>query len=91
MFSVDTLATQEKCSAGHCTYQGIDLTIGSSPTLPGAYQAVYSPSGVFVAYVRNVRGKPRIYIQAPPTVGRIFPAGLTTGNQPDWQPLAPAA
>jgi hypothetical protein len=90
LFSVNALTTQEKCPGGHCSPQGIDVTIGSSPSLPGAYQAVYSPSGAFIAYVENVHGTPGIYIYSPPTVGPIITGALTTGTQPDWQPLAPA-
>jgi hypothetical protein len=29
---------------------------------PGAYEAVYSPVGRNIAYVRNVRGRPEIYV-----------------------------
>lgn len=87
LFSTDVLTTQEKCTAGHCSHSGIDRSIGSSPTLPGAYQAVYSPSGSLMAYVRSGQGTPKIYIQGPPTVGPVLPGALTTGSQPDWQPV----
>jgi hypothetical protein len=50
---------------------------------------VYSPSGTFLAYVKNVHGTPKIYIYSPPTVGPIITGALTTGTEPDWQPLAP--
>jgi len=89
LFSLNALTTQQKCSGGHCTRQGINLTIGSSPVLPGAYEAVYSPSGAFLAYVKNVHGTPKIYIYSPPTVAPTVPGALTTGTEPDWQPLAP--
>jgi hypothetical protein len=89
LFSLNALTTQEKCGAGHCTYQGIDLTIVSSPSLPGAYEAVYSPSGSFVAFVRNVHGTPKIYIRSSPGVGPVTRRALTTGTEPDWQPVAP--
>ncbi len=89
MFSVDALTTQERCAGRRCTHQGIDLTLESSPFLRGAYQAVYSPSGTFLAYVRNVRGTPKIYLYSPPTIGPIIAGALTTGTEPDWQPLAP--
>jgi Dipeptidyl peptidase IV (DPP IV) N-terminal region len=89
LFSVNALITQEKCAGGTCTHQGIDLTIGSSPALPGAYEAVYSPSGAFLAYVKNVHSTPEIYIQSPPTVSPVIRRALTAGSQPDWQPLAP--
>jgi hypothetical protein len=89
LFSVNALTSQEKCASGHCTHQGIDITIGSSPSLPGAYEAVYSPSGAFLAYVKNVHGTPEIYIHSPPTVAPVIRRELTTGSQPDWQPLPP--
>ena len=89
LFSVDALTTQQTCAAGHCTHQGIDITIGSSPSLPGAYEAVYSPSGAFLAYVKNVRGTPEIYIHSAPTAGPVSRRALTSGSQPDWQPLPP--
>jgi Dipeptidyl peptidase IV (DPP IV) N-terminal region len=84
-FDVNALTTQESCSASHCTHTGIDLTIGASPTLPGGYEAVYSPSGAYIAYVKTMRGKPEIYIYAPTAI-----VLLTHGSQPDWQPV-PAA
>ena len=71
LFSVNALTTQEKCVAGHCTHQGINLTIGSSPTLSGGYEAVYSPAGAYVAYVKNVHGKPTIFIFSLP-VSSLF-------------------
>lgn len=89
LFSVNALTTQQKCSGGHCTHQGINLTIGSAPVLAGAYEAVYSPSGTLLAYVKNVHRTPKIYIYSPPTVGPIIQGALTTGTEPDWQPLAP--
>jgi hypothetical protein len=91
LFSTNVLTTQEKCSAGHCGDTGIDTTIGAAPILPGGYQAVYSPNGVFLAYVRNVRGRAEIFIYTPPTVAPVRTTALTTGTQPDWQPVAPPA
>jgi dipeptidyl peptidase IV (DPP IV)-like protein len=88
LFSVDVLTTQEKCSSGHCGDTGIDTTIGAAPILPGAYQAVYSPAGVYLAYVRNVRGRAEIFIYSPPGVVPARSTALTTGTEPDWQPLA---
>jgi hypothetical protein len=89
LFSVNVLTTQEKCSGGSCIHQGIDLTIGSTPTLAGGYQAVYSPSGAFVAYVKNVRGRPTIVIFPLPGFVPLPSRVLTNGTEPDWQPLAP--
>jgi hypothetical protein len=89
-FGTDLMTTQARCPHGRCTNTGLNETIAGPTVLPGAYQAVYSPNGVFFAYVVNVHGTPTIFIASPPTVGRIFPNGLTTGTQPDWQPVAAA-
>jgi Dipeptidyl peptidase IV (DPP IV) N-terminal region/WD40-like Beta Propeller Repeat len=86
-FGTDLMTTQARCPHGHCTYSGINETVAGALILPGAYQAVYSPDGGYVAYVRNSRGTPRIYILGPATAGQPFPNGLTTGTQPDWQPV----
>jgi hypothetical protein len=91
LFSVNALTTQEKCVAGHCAHQGINLTIGSAPTLAGGYQAVYSPSGAFVAYVKNLRGTPTIIIIPLPGLVPLPSRVLTIGTEPDWQPLAPVS
>ena len=87
MFDVNVLTTQENCPAGHCSATGIDLTPGSAPILAGAYQAVYSPSGVYLAYVRNHRGTPEIYLYSPPGIVPRPARALTAGTQPDWQPV----
>ncbi len=87
-FSVDVLTTQEHCTGVTCTDSGIDLRIGATPVLPGSFDAVYSPTGGQIAYVKNVHGAPEIYVAsnvASPT-GTL----LTSGSQPDWQP-APAS
>lgn len=89
MFDVNVLTTQENCPAGHCSATGIDLTPGSAPILAGAYQAVYSPSGVYLAYVRNHRGTPEIYLYSPPGIVPLPARALTAGTQPDWQPVRP--
>jgi WD40-like Beta Propeller Repeat len=88
----NALATQEKCTAGHCTYMGINLaTIYAAPSLPGAYQAVWSPNGLYIAFVKNVRGKPEIYTFTPNPTAYFPPRELTTGTEPDWQPVPFAA
>jgi hypothetical protein len=89
MFSVNVLTSQQNCPAGHCTATGIDLTPESSPILPGGYQAVYSPSGAYLAYVRNNRGTAEIYIFTRPGVVPVPVRALTSGTQPDWQPVRP--
>jgi WD40-like Beta Propeller Repeat len=83
-FGTDVLTTQENCAGGTCADAGIDLGIGATTALPGAYQAVYSPQGRQIAYVRNVRGTAEIYVG----FNRASPGGtlLTAGSQPDWQP-----
>jgi hypothetical protein len=89
LFSVNALTTQEKCPGGHCTYQGIDTTLESSPFLPGAYEAVYSPTGVYLAYVKNGRAGPEIFIYSPPGIVPLRNIALTNGTEPDWQPVMP--
>jgi hypothetical protein len=81
-FGTDVLTSQEKCAAGHCTPAGIDITPTSAPVLPGAYEAVYSPTGAQIAYVRNTRHGAEIYIDA-----QVAVIPLTTGTEPDWQPI----
>jgi hypothetical protein len=84
-FGRSVLTTQEDCAGATCTAAGLDLGIGAATVLPGAYQAVYSPVGRQIAYVRNVRGRPEIYLG----VNSENPGGtqLAAGSQPDWQPL----
>jgi hypothetical protein len=85
-FGTNVLTTQESCSGSTCTHTGIDPGIGASPVVPGAYQAVYSPMGRQIAYVKNARGTPEIYLAF--NVGSPVGTLLTTGSQPDWQPVA---
>lgn len=84
-FDTDVLTSQEHCSGATCTHSGIHLQILSSLIVPGAYEAVCSPVGRNIAYVRNVRGRPEIYVgfNASSPDGAL----LTAGSQPDWQPL----
>ena len=88
-FDRSLLATSEHCPAGHCTHRGFEVFF-TAPVLPGAYQAVFSPRGDHIAYVRNVREVPHVYITVP---GFTAPTGpgtlLTAGSEPDWQPVAP--
>ncbi len=90
-FATGMLASVEKCPAGSsCTHVGIETSLNFPLTpvaLPGAYQAVFAPTGTQIAYVKNVTGNPTIFITAnastsPPRPG----AKLTTGTEPDWQP-----
>jgi dipeptidyl aminopeptidase/acylaminoacyl peptidase len=83
-FDTQVVTTQESCSAGRCTDTGIDLGIGASPVLPGAYQAVYSPVGRQIAYVQKVSGVPEIFLAD--NVASPKGTMLTAGSQPDWQP-----
>ena len=89
-FATDVLSTAESCSpAAQCTHTGINLQIGSPTILPGAYQAVYSPTGRHIAFVRNARGTPEIYLGLNSPLAGTSPTLLTAGTQPDWQPVAP--
>ena len=81
----DIIATSENCPAGHCTATGTEYWL-SHLVLPGSYQAVYAPTGRYLAYVKNVGGAPVIYTQRA-SDGHYGPAtALTDGTQPDWQP-----
>ncbi len=82
----DLMTTQENCPGGHCTPVGLDLEVGASPTLPGAYEGVYSPNGLYIAYVRNSGGQAEIYDQLVDAIGVGQPQKLTAGTEPDWQP-----
>lgn len=89
-FATDLLTSVGSCTAGHCTHGGIQLKILGRTILPGAYEAVYSPAGSHVAFVRNGRHGPVIYLVVPPSASPVLhPHRLTTGTEPDWQPVAP--
>jgi hypothetical protein len=85
LFSADVLTTQEQCSGPTCTHSGIDLGIGAAPVLPAAYEAVYSPTGRQIAYVKDSRRTPEIYLAS--NVASPTGTALTAGSQPDWQPV----
>jgi hypothetical protein len=88
-FGTDALTTVESCTP-HCTHQGIALFITGPTIVPGAYQAVYSPTGRQFAFVRNARGKPEIYVTVnDPANANPDAKLLTAGTEPDWQPVAP--
>jgi hypothetical protein len=84
------IATVESCTASQCTHIGIDSP-ASPPKpviLPHAYQAVFSPTGTRLAFVRDTYGTPEIYLahdnaSGPPDHIRR----VSTGNEPDWQPV----
>jgi hypothetical protein len=83
MFDVSIMTTQEQCGlGGSCVPVGLDLTIGAAPIVPGAYQGVYSPTGLNFAYVLKVAAVPHVFVQS---IGP--PVDLGRGTQPDWQPL----
>jgi Tol biopolymer transport system component len=86
LYYSDLMTTQENCSGSRCKPVGLDVTVLASPAFRRAYEGVYSPSGGSIAFVRNVRGRPVIYL-AGVTAG---PVRLIAGSQPDWQPV-PAA
>jgi dipeptidyl aminopeptidase/acylaminoacyl peptidase len=84
-FDIDVLTSQEKCSGATCTPVGIDINPTSTPTFPGAFEAVYDPEGGSLAFVQTVRHVSEIIVS-----GDAFGvADLTPGSQPDWQPVAP--
>lgn len=89
-YGTDVLTTVESCIPLHCKHRGIALFITGPAILPRAYLAVYSPSGRYFAFVRNVRGVPEICL----TVNDPAHAGpdaklLAVGTEPDWQPVPP--
>jgi len=90
MFSLSVLTSQARCLARHCSPTGVDLTIGAAPILPGGYQAVYSPSGGYLAYVLGGRSGPVIYLYSPAGTVPLPARALISGTQPDWQPVRPA-
>jgi Dipeptidyl peptidase IV (DPP IV) N-terminal region len=82
-FATQLLTTQETCTASHCTPQGLDQKVSASPTYPGAYEGVYSPTGAMIAYVKGSGRHAHVYV-ASDLAG---PTKLAAGSQPDWQPL----
>jgi hypothetical protein len=84
--ATDLMTTRENCPGGHCAPVGLELEIGASPILPGAYEGVYSPSGLYIAYVLNSRGHAEIYDELADALGHGQPQKLTAGTEPDWQP-----
>lgn len=65
---------------------GLELEIGASPTLPGAYAGVHSPNSLCIAHVLNSAGQAEIYDVLADALGRGRPQKLTSGTEPDWQP-----
>lgn len=88
-FATDVLTTVENCMAMPCTHSGLMLQITSAIILPRAYQGVWAPLGDHIAFVRNVRGVPRVYTDKISPVAVFSPVFLTDGTEPDWQPSAP--
>jgi len=83
-FDVDVMTTVENCAVSPCQPDGLALTIGAAPVLPGAYEGVYSPDGMFIAFAQNnSNGVPHIYTSPANT---LTPAPLAKGTEPDWQP-----
>lgn len=83
-YATQLMTTQETCTAGHCTPQGLDQTIGAEPAFAGGYEGVYSPTGALIAYVKGTGRHAHIYY-ASPLAG---PTELVGGSQPDWQPVS---
>lgn len=88
-FATDVLTTAENCMVVPCTHSGLMLQITSATILPGAYEGVWAPLGDHIAFVRNVRGGPRIYTLKVSPAAAFSPVFLTDGTEPDWQPTAP--
>lgn len=89
-FATDALTTVESCTPLHCTHKGIALFITAPTILPGAYQAVFSPTGRRIAFVRKLRRVPEIYLSVnDPASANPDAKLLTAGTEPDWQPVAP--
>jgi hypothetical protein len=93
-FATGVLVSIAKCPSGSgspCTHIGIEPSLDfplRPMVLPGAYQAVFAPTGTQVAYVKNVTGTPTIFTTARTRTSPIRPgARLTTGTEPDWQPV----
>jgi WD40-like Beta Propeller Repeat len=83
-FDVDVLTTVENCAVSPCKHDGLALTIGATPVLPGAYEGVYSPDGTFIAFVQNnEHGVPHIYTSPASALAHV---PLARGTDPDWQP-----
>jgi len=89
-FAFDLLTSVESCTAHGCSHSGFMLTITGKVIVPRAYEAVYSPAGAEVAFVRNLRGNPEIYITVNDEATAAASAvALTAGREPDWQPVPP--
>jgi hypothetical protein len=87
LYSLDIMVTSENCPGGHCTVTGTQFRL-VKPVLPGSYEAVFAPNGRDIAYVKNVRGTPRIYTVRTTLEGPYgTPSPLVKGTEPDWQPL----
>lgn len=94
-FATGVIVSVARCPANApCTHIGIEpsLRYPLPPiVLPGGYQAVGSPNAKRIAYVRDVRGVPTIFTTANSSPGPPKPGTrLTTGTEPDWQPLPPS-
>lgn len=94
-FAISVAVSVWDCSAGpRCTHAGIEPSLNyplPPVVLPGGYQPAFSPDGTHLAYVRNVSGVPTILLTAYAATRAPRPGiVLTTGTQPDWQPLPPA-
>jgi hypothetical protein len=87
LYYTDIIVTSENCPGGHCTVNGTQFRLFTL-VLPGSYEAVFAPNGRDIAYVKNARGTPWIYL-VPATVEGPYgtPSPLVKGTEPDWQPL----
>jgi len=98
-FEINLLTSVRDCSTSPCT-AGLSLTIGGAvQQIPGtpAYDGVFAPSatptasGGFIAFVQNLAtgGSEISLAQIPFILNDWRPIPLTTGSEPDWQPVAP--
>ena len=89
-FAFDLLTSVESCTARGCAHSGLLFTITGRVVVPRAYGAVYSPSGMRVAFVRDLASGPEIYTTvSDPATAAAKAVALTAGRAPDWQPTAP--
>ncbi len=91
-FATGVIVSVAKCPAGApCTHVGIEPSLRfplPATVLPGSYQAVFAPDATRIAYVRDVSHSPTIFTTASNASSRPRPGTrLTTGTEPDWQPL----
>ncbi len=91
-FATGVMVSVSRCPVGgSCTHVALQTSLDFPlrPTvLPGGYQAVFAPSGTRIAYVKDVSSTPTIFTTGYSATRSPAPGTkLTTGTEPDWQPL----